>query len=80
MLAVAELDFIIDTPTTSPSLKVAELKVAVSLEFAVFRSIPVTSSVYEAKVPVLFVFQNCTLQALPIAAVVCKAIFTSLPP
>ena len=65
MLAVDELDFIIDTPNTSPSLNSAVefvLNVATACELAVFKFTPVTVSDAEgANTPdILFAIQNNT--------------------
>ena len=83
MLAVDELDFIIDTPKTSSALNCAVefvLNVAVALELAVFRFTPVTVSAADgANTPALVATQNNTWQAVPIAAVVCNTTLTILP-
>ena len=84
MLAVAELDFIIDTPKTSPSSNSAVddvLNVAVALELSVFRFTPVTvSAAVGANTPdTEFAIQNNTWQEVPIAAVVCSTTLTILP-
>tara|TARA_Y100000385_G_C12802623_1_gene512559 strand:- start:141 stop:395 length:255 start_codon:yes stop_codon:yes gene_type:complete len=83
MLAVAELDFIIDTPKTSPSSNSAVdvvLNVAVALELAVFKFTPVTVSEAEgANTPELVATQNNTWQDVPIAAVVLSTTLTILP-